>query len=154
MGMSSKNTLCILGLRTPSICTHRLHMAPLWAGRHHDHSGLHLRADTLKRRPWLACAALLYTAMLSRLLDADMQQGQDTAGGQLRSACPGAAPLVLVSSTWNRRRRLSRPAVSSSWPLGWNSTDRTTDALGSALLASASGVTCRNRWILFGWESQ
>lgn len=43
--------------------------------------------------------------------------------------------------TWNRRSRLSSPAVSSSWPLGWNSTQRTTAVLGSALLASASGVT-------------
>lgn len=45
--------------------------------------------------------------------------------------------------TWNRRIRLSNPAVSSSWPLGWNSTLCTTALLGSALLASASGVTCK-----------
>ena len=44
--------------------------------------------------------------------------------------------------TLKRRRRLSRPAVSSSWPLGWNSTDCTTAVLGSALFASVSGVTC------------
>lgn len=65
----------------------------------------------------------------------------------------GTETLLATAHTWNRRSRLSRPAVSSSWPLGWNSTERTTDALGSALLASASGVTCEqqqrsiNAWV-------
>ena len=40
--------------------------------------------------------------------------------------------LEAARRAWKKRRRLSRPAVSSTWPSGCHSTLRTTALLGSA----------------------